>query len=162
MNADARFSPCRRYRYLLKRRWAREKPFVLFIGLNPSTADETLDDPTVRRCVGFARSWGYGGLMLANLFAFRSTCPRRLTQVRDPVGPENDDWLVRSARSAGLVVAAWGVHGTLQDRADAVVGQLPDLYCLGTTRAGAPRHPLYLSANTPLQPFVPAHSTSTA
>jgi hypothetical protein len=132
------------YRYALWRIWQPELPRILFIGLNPSTADDRLDDPTVRRCLGYARSWGYGSLALANLFAYRSTNPVELRSVVDPIGPLNHLWLHRLAKNADLVVAAWGDHGRLGQRwrEVAVIGK--ELYCLGMTKFGQPRHPLYL------------------
>ena len=87
---SADFSACGTYRYALRRIWLPAAPQVLFIGLNPSTADEKSDDPTIRRCLGFARSWGYGGLIVANLFAYRATAPSALREARDPIGPLND------------------------------------------------------------------------
>lgn len=149
----ATLSRCRRYRYSLTRTWDTDLPTVAFVGLNPSTADARRDDPTVRRCVGFARDWGYGTLILVNLFAFRATDPSELLDVRDPVGPENDDWLARVAESADKVVAAWGVHGCLRGRDQAVLGLLPSVACLGRTREGHPRHPLYLARTTGLEAF---------
>jgi hypothetical protein len=152
---SAEFSPCRRYRYSLWRRWD-DGPYVMFVGLNPSTADETQDDPTIRRCIGFARDWGYGGLCMANLFAFRATDPADMKAAADPVGPENDASLERLACEAGLVVAAWGVHGTHLDRARQVAAArvLGDFTVLGLTADGHPRHPLYLKKTCrPLHPL---------
>jgi hypothetical protein len=155
VNRSAIFSPCRTWRYELRRTWSVTPP-ALFVGLNPSTADERLDDPTIRRCVRFARDWGYGGLVMANLFAFRSTDPRALALVGDPVGPDNDMVLRRLAREAGVVVAAWGVHGVLNCRAQVVVdvGLLGSFTVLGLTKDGHPRHPLYMRADSrPLNPL---------
>src|SRR4029078_1544091 len=95
MTADAIFSRCRQYRYVLRRAWRNDLPEVLFIALNPSTADEASDDATVRRCIGFARDWGFGALAIANLFAFRSSNPLSLRCATDPIGPRNDWWLSR-------------------------------------------------------------------
>jgi hypothetical protein len=144
-------SPCRHYRYQLTRTWDEALPAVAFIGLNPSTADAELDDPTVRRCIGFAREWGFGKLILVNLFALRSTDPTKLYTAAAPVGPENDRWLRLAARNAETLVAAWGVHGDLNGRANQVRALLPNLMCLGRTRAGHPRHPLYLAKATTLE-----------
>jgi hypothetical protein len=119
----------------------------MIIGLNPSTADETEDDPTIRRCVQFARLWGYGGLCMANLFAFRAAKPAELFAARDPIGPGNDEWLMKLAASAGVVVAAWGNGGTHLERANAVTRLIPNLYCLRMNRSGQPAHPLYLPAD---------------
>lgn len=149
MNKDAVFSPCRTWRYLLTRRWD-EGDFVMFVGLNPSTADETVDDPTIRRCIRFAQDWGYSGLAMTNLFAFRATKPVDLKKAEDPIGPDNDFVLAKTASDAGLVVAAWGVHGTYRNRAQAVIasGNLGDFKVLGTTKDGHPRHPLYMRADS--------------
>lgn len=138
------FSPCRRYRYLLWRVWRPGDKLVAFIGLNPSTADETANDPTVRRCIGFAERWGYGGLVMLNLFAFRATDPKVMKAEPEPVGPENDQAIWNAAMAVDQVIAAWGTHGEHQGRDKRVRGQLQNLYCLGTTKDGHPRHPLYL------------------
>ena len=123
----------------------------MFIGLNPSTADEINDDPTVRRCLGYARDWGYGGLIMTNIFAFRATNPRVMKASPDPIGPLNDSWLTVSARRAVVVVAAWGNHGAYQGRGRKVVellGQMGvKLMCLGVMKVGEPCHPLYLPKN---------------
>lgn len=145
----ATFSPCRTWRYELWRRWGREpERYCAFIGLNPSTADETNDDPTIRRCIGFAKRWGFSGLYMLNLFAFRSTDPTGLKTANDPVGPENNLHLMRICDSAELVIAAWGVHGTYLDRHKKVLSLLGPLHCLGTTKDGHPKHPLYLAGDT--------------
>lgn len=148
LSRRAVFSHCRRYRYVLSRTWNTELPKVLFIALNPSTADETQDDPTVRRCVGFARSWGFGCLVIANLFAFRSTDPKRLIEVSDPVGPRNDLWLKRLSAEADMTVVAWGVHGDLGNRAHLVLSKLTKTHHLGLSKDGYP----YLPRTT--RPFV--------
>lgn len=131
---------------------------VLFVGLNPSTADATHDDPTLRRCVRFARDWGFGGLVLANLFALRSTDPAALRHAADPVGPDNDRHLRRLSRSADLTVAAWGTHGALFDRDLAVLPLLHNPHCLALTRCGRPKHPLYLPATLRPVAFRPRHA----
>jgi hypothetical protein len=98
LESSAVFSTCRRYRYVLRRIWDRSTPPAMFVGLNPSTADEVKDDPTVRRCIGYAKRWGFGGLIMTNIFAFRSTDPNALVELDDPVGPRNDAWLRRLQR----------------------------------------------------------------
>ena len=143
MNSTATLSPCRTYRYSLTREWGSGLA-VLFVGLNPSTADETLDDPTIRRCISFARDWGYARLHMANLFAFRATDPRDMKNASDPVGPENDKHLLTLANDSALTVAAWGVHGTFGGRHNAVREMLPRLHYLRFTKDGHPGHPLYL------------------
>lgn len=143
----AELSPCRRYRYALWRTWDDRLPRVMFIGLNPSTADETVDDPTLRRTMDFARRWGFGGVGNGNLFAFRATDPKAMRAAEDPVGPDNDAWLRRLADEAGLVVAAWGNHGAFLERSAAVRRALPDLHVLKLNASGEPAHPLYQRAD---------------
>lgn len=104
---SASLSKCRRYRYELRREWDANGKSCVFIGLNPSSADESRDDPTIRRCIKFAKTWGYGCLEMVNLFAYRSTDPAFQLHVHDPVGKANDKSLVRVCNSADLVVAAW-------------------------------------------------------
>jgi hypothetical protein len=145
MQTRAQLSICRRYRFALWRRWAAG-PQVLFVMLNPSTADETEDDPTIRRCIGFARSWGFGGLAVGNLFAFRTPSPVLLRSAPEPVGKNNDNWLLRLLAESELAVAAWGNHGRFLGRSDAIRATLPMLHILGITSLGEPRHPLYLPA----------------
>lgn len=152
----AELSPCRRYRYALWRTWDHGLPRVMFIGLNPSTADETADDPTLRRTMAFARRWGYGGVGNGNLFAFRARDPRAMMAADDPVGPDNDAWLRRLADEAGLVVAAWGNHGAFRGRAAAVRRALRELHVLGLNASGEPAHPLYQRADTRPAPWRPA------
>lgn len=148
------------YRYTLTREWDAKGPPVVFVMLNPSTADADVDDPTIRRCLAFARTWGCGSLTVVNLYALRSPSPEALWRARDPVGPRNDAALAETTRTAmtrgGVAVAAWGVHAR-EDRVEHVLGRvLPadpanPLFCLGTTRSGAPRHPLFVPGETRLQ-----------
>lgn len=121
-----------------------------FIGLNPSTADETQDDPTIRRCIRFTREWGYDGLVMLNLFAFRATDPKVMKAQTEPVGADNDEVLLKASRKVGLVIAAWGTHGEFKGRGDAVRRLLKDcrLHHLGLSKDGHPKHPLYLKADT--------------
>lgn len=123
--------------------------------LNPSTADAVRDDPTIRRCIAFARAWGYERLTVTNLFAFRTPSPRVLRREQDPVGPENDGYLTRAATEADRTVCAWGVHGALRNREAEVLSLLQQrrLEHLGLTRAGHPRHPLYVAGATRLLPY---------
>jgi hypothetical protein len=147
ISTSAVFSPCDAYRYRLKRTWHARGKVVAFIGLNPSTADATADDPTIRRCVGFAKAWGFGGVAVVNLFAFRATDPRELKRAADPTGPENDAHLLAVATEASKVIAAWGVHGSHRGRDEEVIELLRGtgvrVACLERTNAGHPRHPLY-------------------
>lgn len=158
---SAVFSPCRRWRYRLERDVARlgsTRGAVAFVGLNPSVADETLDDPTIRRCKGFAADWGFRTLVMANAYAWRSTDPRGLWTAADPVGPENDAHLEAIARDVELVVCAWGAHAK-PDRVAAVLAALARAgrqpHALRTTAAGAPGHPLYLPASLTPIPWSP-------
>ena len=153
MIKDAQFSDCRKYRYGLWRIWDEEIPYALFIGLNPSTADEVTDDPTIGRCISFAKNWGYGGLMMANLFAYRATNPEVMMQSEDPVGPENDQWLLQYADNAGVIIGAWGNLGGHMNRAEEVLMMLPDICYLKLNKTGHPAHPLYLSAELKPKPF---------
>lgn len=155
MERTADFSPCRTYRYRLTRRWS-DGPMLNVIGLNPSTADETQDDPTIRRCIGFARDWGYHGLVMTNLLGYRATDPKTLDAVDDPTGPDNWDWLVRCAQDAGFVLAAWGAHPAGVWASSHAMLRLPwslPLYCLGKTKDGHPRHPLYIAKATQPIPY---------
>lgn len=148
--ATAHFSRCRMYRYALTRRLGLGERTILFIGLNPSTADATYDDPTIRRCVGFARRMGYDVLLMANLFGWRATDPRRLKGVRDPVGSQNDVWLRKLARMADTIVAAWGNGASSSERPSEVLAWFGRVYCFGQTDLGQPRHPLYLPSDSAL------------
>jgi ribonuclease HI len=156
IDTGAVFSPDRLYRYSLWRIWGAQRSIesdghytprlVNFLMLNPSTADEVVNDATVERCERRARSWGYDGLIVTNIFAYRATDPEVLKTVSDPVGPENDLAIRFHAGDSALVVAAWGNHGELLDRSKAVKELLSDvtLYCLKVSKTGEPAHPLYL------------------
>ena len=141
----------REYRYTLSRTWAQGQPHAMFVMMNPSTADLTADDPSVAKCGRFARAWGYGGVYVGNTFAYRATDKKRLLEVKDPVGPENDFHLVAMAKSACVVVFAYGQpgHRTLRDRGLEVArllvreaGIRP--HALRLAKDGTPFHPLYL------------------
>ena len=147
---NATFSSCRKYRYSLSRIWDKEKKYVLFIGLNPSTADEEVDDPTVRRCVNYAKNWGYGGFMMVNLFAYRTTLPSNLKKVKYPVGKDNDKYIVTLSKKADINVAAWGNNGNLYSRDKQVLILVPSLMCLKINKSGQPAHPLYLKKDLKL------------
>lgn len=153
---SAIFSPCRRWRYDLWR--YLDNPgdrMIAFIGLNPSTADESKNDSTIRRCIDFAQRWGYGTIHMLNLFAWRSTDPYALLFVADAEGPENDEYIAAVTRQADTVVACWGNHGRLLDR-DGQVMQLLDpakLHHLGRNKNGTPKHPLYLPGDSELIPW---------
>jgi hypothetical protein len=159
VNGGAVFSPCYRYRYVLTREWERGEGTVNFIMLNPSTADALTDDPTIRRCIGFARQWGYRTLTVTNLYGLRATDPRELQRAEDPIGPRNDEELANQARLASLVVCAWGTYGLsrgglVRRVLQGTLSPFIRVSHLGLTQAGAPRHPLYLAADTPLAPYL--------
>ncbi|HEX5093613.1 MAG TPA: DUF1643 domain-containing protein [Burkholderiales bacterium] len=148
--SGARFSDCRRWRTLLWRCWDATRPAANFLMLNPSTADETVLDPTCARARDFAQRWGYGSLLVTNLFAWRATDPLAMRAAADPVGPGNDAAILRAARAARLVVCAWGNHGAHLDRSTEVQRRLRragvDLHMLRLNANGEPAHPLYLPA----------------
>lgn len=157
MKKHAVFSDCGNFRYRLWREWGLGSP-LLFVMLNPSTADAFTVDPTIRRCIGFARRWGAGGITVVNLYGLRSTDPRALNVHPDPVGPDNDAVIGRVLSGDGIarVVAAWGAHG----RADRVAtvralaaGAGVSLACLGRTKGCSPRHPLYVRGDADLLPL---------
>ena len=154
--AGAEFDGTGAYRYSLWREWDSLRPIVAFVMLNPSTADTAKDDPTIRRCASFARSWGFGSMEVVNLFAYRTSEPRRLLHAPEPVGPANDGYLLDAASRAHTLIVGWGVHGGLLDRGREVLGLLAgrsQLHCLGFTQAGQPRHPLYIRRETVPVPF---------
>lgn len=149
----AEFSPCRSWRYALWRRWNISRKMALFICLNPSTADETQDDPTIRRCIGFAKSWDCGGLYIANIFAYRSTDPKALYKIPDPIGADNDFWIKKLSREAKITICGWGTHGNYQDRGSKVLDIIREPHCLGRNKDGSPKHPLYLRADSEIIPM---------
>ena len=154
---SAIFSDDRRYRYLLRRRVGESQRRVLFVMLNPSAADEEQDDPTIRRCIGFARNWGFGLLDVVNLFALMSTDPKALLTADGPVGPDNDVTIHCALEVADTVVLGWGNHGLDHQgrvkEVTAIVRQSAQPFCLGITLRGAPRHPLRLASTTDLLRF---------
>lgn len=160
MTIGTQFSPDRRYRYTLERKLGpqptdRPPLTVAFIMLNPSTADAEVNDPTVRRCIGYATDWGFERLLVGNLFALRATDPRELRRAKNPVGVENDAWLRRIIEASDLVICAWGSHSLAAKRAHEFFGDSP-VRCLATTKDGHPRHPLYLRRDlTPIRVKLP-------
>ncbi|MFM7314170.1 MAG: DUF1643 domain-containing protein [Cyanobium sp.] len=175
---EAAFSRCGQYRWWLRRRWQASGPRLLFVGLNPSSADGCRDDPTLRRLIGFARSWGYGSLEVLNLFAWISSDPTALRQCRDPVGDRTDAWIVARTRvlteekardravpptegNGGVPLwLGWGNGGGWRGRDQQLLEKLQGLpvrlLCLGVTAGGHPRHPLYVRGGSPLMPFAPS------
>lgn len=156
MNNPCIFSDCRQWRYVLEHRWS-DGPLLQVIGLNPSTADENQLDPTLRRVAGFARSWGYGGFVMNNLFAYRSTDPEVMLSHPDPIGPDNDHWIRATALRCEATLAAWGADGGHMNR-DFEVARLlfvigVPLHCLGMTKERFPRHPLYVRGDTRMEQY---------
>lgn len=153
----ATFSDCRSYRYRLWRYWDRTKPPLCFLMLNPSTADDLSNDPTVERCQRRALAMGFGGLEVVNIFAYRSTDPSALYSLDDPVGPENDQAIRDACGLAGMVICAWGDHGKINGRSAqikrllSVAGIVP--HALAVNSSGEPKHPLYVSYDTSPLPF---------
>ena len=154
---DAVIDPTGMYRYSLWRSW-RAGSTVGFILLNPSTADDRRNDPTIRRCISFAQAWGYGSLEVVNLFAYRTTYPRQLMQVADPNGVENDLALLAATQRAEAVILAWGNWGGLQGRDRKVLEILAPyqskLYCLSRNQSGQPRHLLYIKGTVLPIPYL--------
>lgn len=162
VSMSAEISKCKLYRYMLHRQWDDGAYALPIIMLNPSIADASIDDPTIKRCMSFAQRDGFGGIRVFNLFAFRATDPADMMSAKDPVGPEGDHY-IQGALDASLVggipiLAAWGVHGSHQGRADHVIGMArrsgANLQCLGKTKDGCPRHPLYVKGDLPFIPLV--------
>lgn len=146
----ALFSACKRHRYLLWREWDLGERTVLWVMCNPSTADQDVLDPTLRRCLRYSRDWGYGGMWVANVFALRSTDPQGLHKFEFPTGRDNDAYLMHAAASCDLVMVGWGVHGSFLGRGEAaskILAKEAVLYCLGVNKDGTPKHPLYLRAD---------------
>lgn len=149
---SAVISDCNLYRYFLSRKWGEGKK-MLIIGLNPSIADANIDDPTIRRCIGFAKREGYSELWMANLFAFRSTDPKGLKTAIDPIGKENTQYLIDLSQKADITLVAWGTLGDYLNRDQEVLKLLKNPHCFGKTKNGSPKHPLYLALNTLIVPY---------
>jgi hypothetical protein len=143
MQRSALFTEDKVYRYSLSRVWDNSKPYVLFVGLNPSTADENKDDPTIRKCINYAKYWGYGGLRMANLFAFRATLPIDLKQANKPVGIDNDRHIKSLSKGADMIVIAWGNDGSYLGRDKEVLKLIKSPMCLNINKSRQPSHPLY-------------------
>jgi hypothetical protein len=161
MTGSAEFSDCMRFRYTLTRKWSTA-PILCVIGLNPSTATEAVDDPTIRRCIGYAKAWDYGGLLMLNIFAYRATLPSDMWAAArrgvDIIGGERNYYeamgeYIRQYQAV-MTLAAWGREGG--ERGRGVQKNLPNLYCLGVNSDRSPKHPLYLRADLkplPLRTF---------
>jgi len=155
------FSPCRKWRYLLKHTWRDlldpEERAIAWIALNPSTADENQLDPTLRRIRGFSMDAGFNTFYMLNLFAFRATDPKIMKEQPDPVGPDNDDWIRKTVSECSMVVCAWGQHGKYLDRQDHVLAYLREMHAdmryMELAKDGTPKHPLYLKKSLRPVPF---------
>ena len=155
MNGRAYISDDGLYRYSLTREVTPEEGYgtCTFVMLNPSTADAEQDDPTIRRCIGFARAWGFGRLKVVNLYAFRAIKPNDLWRADDPIGPENDHVLSLAFGGSDLLIAAWGAHAKPDRVAEVLSWPIRPRLCVGVTKAGAPRHPLYLKGDLMPRPL---------
>lgn len=165
-DSGATFSPCRSFRYALWRHWEwlGHANCVMFVGLNPSKADELKNDTTISKCIGFAKRWGYGGIYMLNLYAYCATDPGEMVRASDPVGPGNDEALAYYRSRVGLIVGAWGdavplrfrpvvrFKSRIKEVMDCLGGQ--PIHCLGRTQSGEPRHPSRLAYETKLEPLV--------
>ncbi len=161
LERTALFDATGQYRYSLGRRWQPKGPEVAFVMLNPSRADADRDDPTLRACIQFARRWAYGSLVVVNLFGYRTAYPAELRKVADPVGPENDYYLMAAVERSHQVVLAWGNEGCFGGRDRTILQKLKahssKLTYLQLNRSGQPRHPLYVRRDRPLSPYRSPH-----
>ncbi len=147
----AKYSDCEKYRYILTRTWNDKEKRVMFIGLNPSTANEIKNDPTVTRMINFSKKWGFGSITVCNLFAFRSTFPKYMKEEKDPIGIQNDELIKKELNNVELVVVAWGNHGKHKDRSAEVSKYLKEFHHFGFTKQNEPRHVLYLRSDANLK-----------
>ena len=147
MIKEATFSEDRIYRYALSRIWKASKGQVCFVGLNPSTADENVDDPTIRRCIRYAERWGFGAIIMLNLFAFRATQIKNMLKAEEPIGPRNDAIISLLSDTCDITVMAWGNFGAYLERDKAVIPMLKNPHYLTITKMGQPGHPLYLKGS---------------
>ena len=154
ISASCKFSKSKLYRYSLRRTWALgSRKQVLFIGLNPSSADSESDDPTIRRCVQFASSWGFNSLEVVNLFAFRATNPKDLFAEPRPEGIYNDSWIKKADQRSSLSVACWGSAGIYRNRSEIIMDLVDNLFCINTNKDNTPSHPLYLNSKLTPRPY---------
>lgn len=158
MKKGACISPCTKYRYWLYREWDNQKRSCLFIMLNPSTADDKKDDPTIRRCIAYAQGFGYGSLYVVNLFALRATNKAEIQKTENPIGPENDQWIEQLSKKADCIIAAWGNDGKYLNRSQEILKKLSQeghiVYCLKVSKHNEPCHPLYLKKESVLIPLL--------
>lgn len=156
LERDAVISDCGKYRYLLRRTWDHTKPRCLYVMLNPSTADANVDDATIRSCIRLAKGYGYGSFDVVNLMAWRATDPKNLpTKPPEAMGSDNPRIIEAAIARCDIVICAWGAHPYAERFKGAVLDMVslyrPAAYCLGKTKSGAPKHPLYIKSGTPLQ-----------
>lgn len=158
LEREAVISDCGKYRYLLRRAWDYTKPRLLFVMLNPSTADAEIDDATIRSCIRLSICLGYGSFEVVNVFGLRATNPKELAVSDDPIGPMNERISAAAIIRSDVVVCAWGAHPMAMRKSNFMLQLIrsyrPAAYCLGTTKDGAPKHPLYIKSGTPLQVYV--------
>jgi hypothetical protein len=158
LERDAVISDCGKYRYMLRRAWDYTKPRLLFIMLNPSTADAEIDDPTIRSCIRLSTCLGYGSFEVVNVFGLRATNPKELAAAEDPIGPLNERISAAAIVRSDMVVCAWGAHPMAMRKTGHMLSLIrlyrPAAYCFGSTKDGAPKHPLYIKSGTPLQIYV--------
>lgn len=152
---SAQFDRTGRYRFSLHRFWSGELEAATMVMLNPSTADHLRNDPTISRCIQLSRSWGFGSVNIVNLFAYRTSSPAHLRSIRRPVGKANDSHILEQCNNAGKIIVAWGNHGSFLERDKEVLELLSpfDLWCIGQTKSGQPKHPLYAPGDVRLQRF---------
>ncbi|MCH7535085.1 MAG: DUF1643 domain-containing protein [Bacteroidetes bacterium] len=150
----AEFSDCKKYRYALWRIWDESKPFVMFIGLNPSIANENSDDPTIRRVRRFSADWGYGGVYMVNLFAWVTAYPQELNKCDNPLA-DNDKWLEKISNKCDKIIFAWGSFAKAQDRGRQMIKMFPNAHALMINSNGSPRHPLYVKSDVVPIPIKP-------
>ena len=156
IDSQAFFDKDKIYRYLLYRKWGNSNKKITWIMLNPSTADETVDDPTIRRCIRFAKQFGATELDIVNLFAYRSTNPKNLYHIANPIGKENDTYIIKSLETSFIVILGWGNHGKLLNRSKEVISNLlkpynDKVFALKILKNGEPGHPLYIPYSAKLQ-----------
>lgn len=154
MKKGAYISSCKKYRYQLYRSWDPKKKLCSFIMLNPSTADDKIDDPTIRRCIGYAKKFGFGSMYVINLFAYRTPNKNILKEINDPIGPENDKIVEEIANKSDIIILAQGNDGKYKNRSKEILNKLSKnrykIYCLKLSKLNEPCHPLYLRYDIPL------------
>lgn len=159
LERDAVISSCGKYRYLLRRSWDHCRPRVLFVMLNPSTADAETEDPTIRSCIRLCRGLGYGSLEVVNLFAWRATDPAELLTCDRPIGPDQEKITAAAVARCDIPICAWGAHPAARGKGRFLIEAIrclrPAVFCFGRTKSGEPKHPLYIKTGTPLEVYRP-------